>query len=242
VSGLAELQREFMRALFDEAPAGGGIQVYRRGVRANHAAALAATYPAVRRLVGEAFFTEAARVYGTEHSSASGDLDEYGDGFAAFLARYPHAASLPYLADVATLEWACHDSDRAPEASPFDFAALAAVPVQDHGKLCLALHPAVRLVASPHPIVSIHAANAPGRDGTPEQTSGAERALVRRERSHALVEACDAHEWRLLQGFARGETLLQASRGVPESLVPAALARWVSCGVISSFTAAPCAR
>ena len=58
----------------------------------------------------------------------------------------------------------------------------------------------------------------------------------------AHVEACDAGEWLLLQGFARGETLAQASDGVAESVAAQALARWVSCGVVSAFTAPPCAR
>jgi hypothetical protein len=243
MSALAALQRDFLRTLLDDAPAAAaGIEVYRRGIRINQAAALAAAYPVVRRLVGDAFFNEAARAYSVQHASRSGDLGEYGDAFAPFLASYAHAASLPYLPDVALLEWACHESERAPEPPPFDFAALGAVPPHVHGELRFALHPAVRLVASIHPIVSIHAANAPGRDGTPERMGGAERALVRREGSHARVESCDADEWRMLQGFARGDSLTDASRGVAEALVPAALARWVSSGVISAFSASPCAR
>ena len=243
MSALATLQRDFMRALLDEAqPDSAGIEVYREAIRANQGMALAATYPVVRRLVGDAFFSEAARRHAATHASASGDLGEYGAGFAAFLARYEHAATLPYLADVAALEWACHECELAPEPAPFDFAALARVAPQAQAELRFTLHPAVRLVASPHPIVSIHAANAPDRDGTPQRVSGAERALVRRLNLRAHVQACDAGEWLLLQGFARGETLAQASDGVAESVAAQALARWVSCGVVSAFTAPPCAR
>jgi hypothetical protein len=243
MSGLALLQRDFMRALLDDAPAAEpGIEVYREGVRASRTAALAATYPVVRRLVGDAFFAESARRYAALHPSASGDLNEYGASFAAFLAAYEHAASLPYLADVAALEWACHECERAAEPAAFDFAALAGVAREDHAGLRFTLHPAVRLVASPHAIVSIHAANAPERDGTPEKARGAERALVWRAGGQARVERCAQDEWRLLQGFARGETLARASDGVAEAVVPQALARWVSCGVISAFAAPPCAR
>ena len=242
MSALALQQRQFMRALLDEAqPAGAGLEVYRRSVRANHAAAIAATYPVVRRLVGDSFFAEAGTRYAAMHTSESGDLNEYGAGFAAFLAGYEHAASLPYLADVAALEWACHECELAPEPAAFDFAALAGVAPRDHAELRFALHPAVRLVSSAHPIVSIHAANAPDRDGTLTGTPGAERALVRRLDGAAHVQACTAGEWDLLQGFARGETLAQASEGVPEAMVPQALADWVRAGVVSAFCA-PCAR
>lgn len=243
MSGLALQQREFMRALLDEAPpAPAGMEVYRRSVRANQAAALAATYAVVRRLVGDAFFAEAARRYAAMHASASGDLNEYGAGFTAFLSTYEHAAGLAYLADVAALEWACHECELAPEPDAFDFTALARVAPEAYAELRFALHPAVRLVSSAHPIASILAANAPDRDGTLSGAQSAELALVRRVNGEARVEACTGDAWRLLQGFARGETLAQASEGVSEAMVPQALADWVRAGVVSAFAAPPCAR
>jgi hypothetical protein len=237
VSGLAVLQREFLRELLDAsgelAP---GLEIYRRGMRANHTGALAATYPVVKRLVGDAFFAEAARRYGEAHASTSGNLDDYGGDFPAFIAAYPHAASLPYLADVARLEWACHECGQAPDVAPFDFAGLAQVAPQAHGDLRFSLHPSVRLVASGHPIVSIHAANAPHRDGTPARAQGAELALVHRDEGQARVVACDAADFASLQALARGDRLADASA------LPQSVARWVACGVISAFHAPPCAR
>ena len=243
MSALALLQRDFMRALLDDAqPAAPGIEVYRESVRATHAAALAATYPVVRRLVGDAFFAEAARRHAATHASMSGDLNEYGAGFAAFLARYAPAASLAYLADVAALEWACQECALATESAAFDFSALANIAPGDHGALRFTLHPAVRLVASAHPIVSIHAANAPDRDGTLEGDGAAERALVWRDEGMPCVHSCTESEWRLLQGFARDESLEEAGARIPAGLVAQALARWVARGVIGGFTAPPCAR
>jgi hypothetical protein len=237
VSALAALQRDFMRVLAGESGAlAPGLEVYRRGMRGNHAGALTATYPVVTRLVGEAFFDEAARAYAAAHPSSSGDLNQYGGHFAAFLAAYPHAASLPYLPDVARLEWACHECEQAPDAAPFDFAALAAVAPAAHGGLRFTLHPSVRLVASAHPIVSIHAANAPERDGTPQRTQGAEHALVHRVEGRARVQDCGQAGFELLQALARGARLGDTAAA------PEALAGWVASGVISAFTAPPCAR
>ena len=237
MSSLATLQRDVLRTLLDEdrelAP---GLEVYRRGVRGNQAAALAASYPVVQRLVGEAFFAEAARRYASAHPSSSGDLNEYGGCFAAFLATYPHAATLPYLPDVARLEWACHECEQAPDAAAFDFAALAAVAPDQHAGLRFTLHPSVRLVASAHPVVSIHAANAPGRDGTPDRVHGAQFALVHRVDAHARVRSCEREHFVLLEALARGDSL-GATRAAPD-----ALAGFVASGVISAFHAPPCAR
>jgi hypothetical protein len=242
VSVLARLQREFMRTLFEpQAPAAPGLAVYRSSVLANFNAALAAAYPVVRRLVGEPFFDEAARLYALGRSSVSGDLGDYGEGFAAFLSSYPHAASLDYLADVARLEWACHQCGRAPEPLAFDFDGLARVPAEAYGELRLELHPAVHLVDSPHPVAAIHAANAPGRDGIPERADGGDRVMVRRVNGMVRVEPICVHEWRFLDRISRGESLEAASLGAPPEFVEGALARYVADAIVCGFTAPRCA-
>lgn len=241
--GLATLQREFARELFgDRETLARGVATYRSAVLANHRAALAATYPVVERLVGETFFTEAARRFSLEHPSTSGDLAEYGGGFARFLAVYEPAASLAYLADVARLEWACHECERAPEPQPFDFAALSRVPAERHGELRFALHPAVRLVASPHPVVAIHEANAPHRDGTPSRHEGPDFALVRRIEGRAQVERLAHPEWRFLESLSRGESLANAASclepGGAGAFLGGALARYVEQRIVCGFATA----
>jgi Putative DNA-binding domain len=241
-TALAATQREFLRDVFDDRePRSRGIAVYRSSVLANYRAALAATYPVVARLVGDTFFTEAARRFALANASASGDLGDYGEAFARFLAVYEPAASLAYLPDVARLEWACHECERAAGAPRFDFSALAAVPADRYPGLRLALHPAVRLVASSHAIVAIHEANAPDRDGTPSRSGGADFALVRRVDDRARVECVSAMEWHFLDALARGATLGEAAAGLPaadaESFLAETLARYVACGIVSGFTA-----
>lgn len=239
---LARLQRDFLRDLFDErAPVADGVAVYRSSVLANYRGALAATYPVVARLVGDAFFTEAARRFALAQPSTSGDLGEYGGGFADFLAGYAPAAPLAYLPDVARLEWACHECARAPQAPAFDFAALSRVSADHHGALRLALDPAVRLMASTHPIVAVHEANAPERDGTPSRTQGADFVLVRRVDGVPCVERLSAPEWNFLAALGRGETLGQAVASFPPcdaaDFLARALARYVASGIVCGFSA-----
>jgi hypothetical protein len=237
MSALAERQREFARALLDDAggaDAGGadaGLDVYRASVLSNFSAALTASYPVVRRLVGDAFFSEMARRFALAHPSTSGDLNEYGAGFPAFIAGYPHAAALPYLHDVARLEWACHESEQAPEPAPFDFEALARVDPARYGELRFQLHPSVRLLESAHPIGAIHEANAPGRDGAPSRVEGRDFIVVHRVDGRAVVSSLDVDTWRLLSRIAAGEEAFAA-----------AFAGYVSKGIIAGFTAPPCER
>ena len=236
MSTLAAQQREFIDRLYAETPAGDGLAVHRRNLLANLGGALAATYPVVQRLVGEAFFGEAARRHALANPSASGDLNDYGAGFAAFLETYEPARTLDYLPDVARLEWACHESGQAAEAAGLDFAALALVDPDSQARIRFHLRPAVRLVRSVHPVASVWHANQPANDGTPVRTEGAEHVLVRRDEGTVIVEVVDAQRWAFAQAIGRGLALDEAGAPAGEAL-PAMLASLVACGVIAGFTA-----
>ena len=242
MGALAREQAAFLDAILDAR--GGvlspGLEVYRRNVRANLGAALAAAYPVVRRLVGESFFDEAGLRYVSANASRSGDLHEYGGAFASFLEVYEPARGLAYLADVARLEWACHESHHAADTQPFDMAALARVPAESFSELRFHLHPAARLMRSAHPIAAIWEANQPDRDGTPARAEGPDHVVVRREGLVVRVQAVAAAEWTLLAAFAAGAGLEDASAalapGDAQRILTASLARLVRDQVLCGFT------
>ena len=242
MSALAELQREFMAALFDDGPARDpGIAIYRRNVLATQHDALAATYPVVRRLVGDAFFREVARRYSRAHPSASGDLHAYGGDLARFLETYPHAQTLPCLPDIARLEWACHECFHAADGGTLDFEALARVDPSRHGEIRFLLHPALRLVRSAHPVVAIWEANQPGRDGSPER-EGCEQVAVSRVEGEVRVTALAAREWDFLHALALGAALEEASAGFDAAegaALSASLSRFAADRVIAGFALRP---
>ena len=239
MSTLAERQREFIGLLYAEEPVAGRLAIYRRNMLANLHDALAQTYPVVARLVGPAFFREAARRFALAHPSASGDLNLYGARFAQFLGDYPHARHLAYLADVARLEWACHECFHGADGTRLEIDALARVPADRHGAIRFGLHPAVRLVGSAHAVLAIWEANQDDRDGTPERLEGPDRVLVRREGLAVRLRALDAPDWAFLGALARGATLEQCLEALPEDAAPdhlaLALRRFSSEGVIAGF-------
>lgn len=241
MSALARLLQAFLTAVLD--PAAGdaldpGYATYRRTILATWRGALAGQFPVVERLVGPAFFSEAALRYARAHPSSSGNLHDFGLRFPAFLADYPHAAGLPYLADVARLEWALHRAFHAPGAAAFDRAALARVAPQAYPGLRLHLHPAAQLVRSAFPVLAIWEANQPGRDGTPQGEAGEVLVLVRRDDEVAWPEAIDAHEWLFLEACARGERLGDIAEALPDpAALPVLLRRHVEAGTLAGFSA-----
>ena len=239
---LDRLQGDFLEAILArEEPADARLAVYHRSVRSNHEAALAAAYPVVRRVVGGAFFGEAAARYREAFPSRSGDLHAFGSALARFLEQYEHARELAYLPDVARLEWAVHESRHAARGGSFDYARLGGVPAERLGEVRIALRPCVRLVSSVHPVLAIWEANQEGRDGTPDRTGG-ERVAVRSDPAFEVRPAAvGAGEWALLEAFARGASLAEAATecGRRSQEFEPALARLAALDVLDGFQSGP---
>lgn len=235
---LAALQRGFMAALEAERPpADARLAIYHRTVRANRQGALAAAYPVIRRLVGDAFFGGVAEAYGRAFPSRSGDLHRYGDSLASFVCAYAPARALDYLPDVARLEWAIHESAFAADGATFDYAALAGVPPERYGAVRLRLQPAARLLESPHPVVAIWEANQPGRDGSPERAEGPDLVLVARQGFTPAPQRLAPAEWSLLRAVAGGASLDEACAAMGEeaALLGEIVARHAAAGVVCGF-------
>lgn len=168
---LPELQTAFAAGIFDKHPGviaaiapgrfapAQHLQIYRNNVFESLTGALKAIYPVIERLVGEGFFRFAADNYIRQHPPRGGNLHDFGFHYADFLAAFAPAASLPYLPDVARLEWAWHEAFHAADAVPFDARRLAEVPVEQQGNLRFTLNPSARLLDSVYPVLNIWKAN-----------------------------------------------------------------------------------
>jgi len=221
------------------------VAIYRNAVRSNWRGALQAVYPVIFKLVGAAFFNEAANRYAESHPSTSGDLHDFGGKFGDFLAAYPHAERLPYLPDMARLEWALHESFHALDVEPVVLARLAAVPPDAYGNLAFRVAPSVKLLDTAWPIFAIWEANQREGDLPPdfELEGGGDWLMVRRDGFDAVVELLDHADFEFLSAGHAGETLAQAverpgiaSLDDPGAYLLAALQRFVPAGVLYDFT------
>lgn len=154
--------------------------VYRNNVVISLIDALADTFPVVQQLVGADFFHAMAREYARRHPPTSSVMALYGQGFPDFIADFEPAASLPYLADVARLEWAYVCAFHAADADDLPAQALAELLSQPERLAVtrLVFVPAVQLIRSHHAVVSIWRAHQLDEDWSSVDPAQAESALV----------------------------------------------------------------
>ena len=133
---LKQFQDDFIRALYDEADAiphlaslsgQPGFAVYRNTVVKGCIDTLAANFPTVQRLVGEQWFRSAALVYVRATPPSAVSMMAYGEDFPQFLAQFPPAAELPYLADIARLDRFWIEAHAAADDIRLDAAVLGAL-------------------------------------------------------------------------------------------------------------------
>lgn len=164
---LESMQKHFFEALRQERPdpmlGASNIlpeqswAIYRRNYRDGHVAALADTYNTVRDLVGIDYFNQLARRYVTNSESRSGDLNDYGIDFPEFLdanlSKLPGGTTLPYLPDIARLDW-CWFSQLRSSSSVSDWLA-ELLNLPQNGWQEVVIVPAAQLLRSEFPIHEI---------------------------------------------------------------------------------------
>ena len=194
-----------------------GMQAYQANAGASAERALAASFPTVQALVGEESFAAMARAFWHANPPLRGDLAWFGEALPAFIADSEQLADVPYLPDVARLDWLLALVERAADGKA-DAATLNLLAEADPSELCIELMPGVAVLASAYPVVSLWLAHQSG-DEAATHRANVRNALATGEGEHALVEragwrgsalAVDAASARWTSSLMRGDTLSRA--------------------------------
>jgi hypothetical protein len=185
--------------------------IYRNNVALGLIEALKAAFPVVYALVGDDFFAAMAHAHAVEYPPVSPVMLEYGGGFPAFIARFKPAAALPYLADVARLEWAWVEAYHAADAWPLSPGLLPRVAREDLPQARLLLSPSLRIVRSDFPVVAIWEMH--GRDDRADAqlfADGGQDALVLRPGAEVEIRCLPAGNAVFIEALAAGASVVEA--------------------------------
>jgi hypothetical protein len=225
MSSLREVQTAFRTALLDandcsieseiardDVGAGARVAVYRHHVRATLTDVLASTFPVVCRLVDRRFFGWLADCFVRAHPPVGPCLFEYGADLPRFVERFPACAALPWLADVARLEWAMNVAFHAPDAATGGSQRLAVTPPEALATLTVEFDPSVTYLESRWPIDAIWRANQPGADPTGvDVDSGSVHLEIRRCDDDVVFRALPAGSFAFRRALANHEPLAHAA-------------------------------
>jgi hypothetical protein len=244
---LAELQRRFAEALSDPgavppvASSARRFNVHRNNVAAGILGVLEARFPVVRQLVGNDFYLAMASEYVAQDPPRSPILSLYGGSFPGFVAGFEPAADVPYLADVARLEWLQHQAYHAADATPIGSAELTAIAPEDVPGVVFRLHPSLQLFASELPALSIWRAH----QSVPPVSLGKlaadpEHAIILRPALEVTTLVCSAAQHAFAAALGDGRSLADATAVATSSGddfdLQTALALLIAAGALIGFS------
>ena len=131
-----------------------GLAAYVANAGAAAERALASNYPTVQALVGHESFAQLARALWRRRHPARGDLGWFSEALPDFLDQDELLPDVPYLSDVARLDWVVSRAEVAADvdADPQSFHALALDPAH---KLYAVLAPGAELLGSSWPVATV---------------------------------------------------------------------------------------
>jgi hypothetical protein len=218
---LHELQSGFSRAILsDDAGAIGDhiaapganpmdrLAIYRNNTFLSLTYALMATFPAVVRVVDARFFRYLAHAFIKAHPPRQPMLSQYGGGLATFIADFDACRALPYLADLARLEWAINEAALQPLKSALSPGAIGAIAPELLATARLTLQPSLRLVVSRWPVLAIWQANQTAHSVQAMTVArSANRILLLRKGAGVVMDSHSASRSRFVYALNNGATI-----------------------------------
>lgn len=214
------------------------LAIYAGSITEGLAKALRENFPVAKQLVGDDFFHFMSLNYMFNVPSSSPNLADYGESFAEFVANFPEAQSLPYLADVCRLEWCWHKAYYGLEHTPLDTEKLSQLEPNTHSQLIFKRCPNSYLIKSNFPIYDIWQYHQTGdaNQGVIDLESHKDHLLIWRPKMDVMIDSLTEAEWLILQGIESDLTLAELSTQLPQIVdLSTAIPKMVTRGWVTDF-------
>lgn len=226
------------------------LQVYQNNYQQGLVSHLSQTFERCNAHVGDEYFSQLATSYIHQHPPKITSLQDYGATFAQHLdilsSQRPELGKMPYLPDLARLDWLCDQVYYSPHRQPWPQQAFRQLLPQQYQNIQLVISPDCRLLSSHWPLTKLWALHsAIGTDEGIETAEDSvqleinyleqpEHLLVYRHEHRIRLAILDIESYRLLQAISEHSLLGQLVEDLPESLYR--LPELISQGWLHDFT------
>ena len=217
------------------------MAVYANGFVARAEEALSEVFEAVHAAVGDEAFAGLCRDYAGRFAASDYNLNFIGKEFRAFVESWSTGMNLPFLADLARLEWRVWEAFHAFHREPLTPRGIAGIPLEDWDNARILFQSSVSLVSSSWPVLDMWLVRRQlSGDFKALLTPRPQRILVGRKEDKVRCELLEENQYRLIEGLLAGQTLGTVCERLAEDLsseeilpIDAWFSRWIQDGLIA---------
>ncbi len=216
------------------------LGIYTGGYPARLREALLEAFPAVAKILGDGSLASLLERYRPQIPTGWCNLNSVGRALPGFLVSDRLADKLPFLPDLASLEWCVFECFHARVEEPIDLAFAADWDLDDWASARIGFQPGVALVSSPWPIHALRAARGGERSEIDIDLARRPQSVwVYRRGFEVVTEELDAVNAQaahgLLEGRPLGEVMSQMeSAGADAGGVLELFSRFAALGLIQA--------
>jgi len=205
------------------------------------------SYPALAHIMGDTTFAALVERYLAHVPADETNLNFVGSALPDFAADDPLARDLPFLSDLARLEWAVQACFHARLVDRFDLSACADWSPETWLDARIDFQPGTALVRSAWPVRALRECRHVAREEVDvELVDRPESVLVHRADLDVVTRVVDGVEAEALERLLAGESLGRvtgalAERGVDGGAVSAHFSGWAQAGLVAACCLAPLA-
>lgn len=219
------------------------LTVYQESAQLGLLTTLSKTYPVVERLVGiECFYAMASR-FCQQYQPKTSDLNQYGAEFSDYISNITELKELPFLKEVAQLEWLVQEVLLEKEPEKINFKALQQVSEAEQSKLRFQLSCTVRLMEANYPVSDIwkyhqpNITNFPGIDMMPSSYF----ILINRRQNQVFFKELDVATFKIFQAIDNKMTIFEMlcslkNQGFSDKILMRLFQQILVGGFLSSFS------
>ncbi len=215
------------------------MDVYAEGYLARVMEALAEVYETIYHLLGRDAFIELSESYIHAHPSHSYNLNFIGDHMTEYIQETPVIKKLPFLSDLASLEWSVAKAFHATNEDVFDPRSLEGLAEEDWDQLKINFQPSVTVISSSWPILDIwKARKTPLKEIDIDLIDRPQTVLVYRRGLEVVCQMIDPSQAKLIRSLidkrSLGEScaVLAERSGAEEPPVGEWFSSWVGQGIL----------
>lgn len=216
------------------------LAVHTDGYPARVTESLREAFPATANILGESSFAALAARYLPHIPSTLRNLNHIGAGLPAFLRSDGLREDLPFLPDLAELEWAVTLCFHATLGKAFDASVCGEWSMEDWERARIEFQPGLALVRSPWPLRELRETRDCERSQIDvDLVERPDRVLVRRRGFEVIVESIGEVEADVIERSSAGTPLGEIiahleGAGVAARTLFELFGRWVSVGLVAA--------